>query len=145
MATKNLLIVPVLFLLCSLIRPAESAGVGGGYWPPRPQPAQQQYPAAAAGYYRQYPSSSAGSDRRPWDPYVYGRCVGSLIMEGTCEGQILSSFWSGRVSLSAGCCESIRRVSDECVTTAFAPLTNPYFGYALKGYCASRPWIQSLD
>ncbi|CAI0388988.1 unnamed protein product [Linum tenue] len=143
MATNSSLIASLLFLLSILLRPAEPAGVPGGRARPAWQQPYQQYPTAA-GYYPSSPPGSSGWPR--WDPYGYGRCLGSLIMEGSCAGQILSSFWTGRIYLSPGCCESVRRVDDECVTTAFAALANPYFGYALKGYCAAtRAWVQSLD
>ncbi|CAN0923064.1 Egg cell-secreted protein 1.1 [Linum grandiflorum] len=102
-------------------------------------PAPVQYPAPAAYYppYRERP-------RTLWDPFVYGECIGSFIAEESCTGEILSSFWTGRVYLAPGCCDAVRQVTDECIPTAFALLANPYFGYALKGYCETRPWIHSL-
>ncbi|CAN1171294.1 Egg cell-secreted protein 1.1 [Linum perenne] len=123
----NQFLLPTLFLL-----------LGIQFLPTWQQQPAQQYPPV--GYFPQYPSG------RPtmWDPYVYGQCVGSFIEEESCTGEIISSFWTGQVYLAPSCCDSVRRVSDECIPTAFALLANPFFGYALKGYCITRPWIHSL-
>ncbi|CAA7406674.1 unnamed protein product [Spirodela intermedia] len=66
------------------------------------------------------------------------QCVKSLLGAADCVTGLLGSLISGKIDLTAGCCDAIDGLSERCFSEIFAvPVFGSVFPGMVKSFCAS--------
>ncbi|CAA6669706.1 unnamed protein product [Spirodela intermedia] len=92
--------------------------------------------------------AAAGPAGLPILPPIFGgggatdpdllQCVKSLLGAADCVTGLLGSLISGKIDLTAGCCDAIDGLSERCFSEIFAvPVFGSVFPGMVKSFCAS--------